>query len=211
MLSWTRDADRIYQQEQTALIQTMAQDLNGSFTDRMEEVITNAARPIQKSLQEFVEVNTQQQMRLIDKVAGRFVERLYGMLDGQFKNLAGTIESTCQSQQRPRSWCSRAWTRRPRAEKRRATAVRPRKHGRPAGRIPEKAQTTPAAARTTATCASPPMWRKMELVATQQNAYLKSVSSMHAELSRAMQDCNRRRRPRCSASARSAAKAPPAF
>ena len=90
----------IYQQEQTALIQTMAQDLNGSFTDRMEEIITNAARPIQKSLQEFVEVNTQQQMRLIDKVAGRFVERLDGMLDGQFKNLAGTIESTCQSQQK---------------------------------------------------------------------------------------------------------------
>ena len=29
---------------------------------------------------------------------------------------------------------------------------------------------------------------KMELVATQQNAYLKSVSAMHAELSRAMQD-----------------------
>ena len=29
---------------------------------------------------------------------------------------------------------------------------------------------------------------KMELVATQQNSYLKSVSSMHAELSRAMQD-----------------------
>ena len=90
----------IYQQEQTALIQTMAQDLNGSFTDRMEEIITNAARPIQKSLQEFVEVNTQQQMRLIDKVAGRFVERLDGMMDGQFKNLAGTIESTCQNQQK---------------------------------------------------------------------------------------------------------------
>ncbi len=39
----------IYQQEQTALIQTMSQDLNGGFTDRLEEIITGAAVPIQKA------------------------------------------------------------------------------------------------------------------------------------------------------------------
>ena len=90
----------IYQQEQTALIQTMAQDLNGSFTDRMEGIITSAAAPIQKSLQEFVEVNTQQQLRLIDKVAGRFVERMDSMLDGQFRNLSRVIDDTCASQKK---------------------------------------------------------------------------------------------------------------
>ncbi len=178
----------IYQQEQTALIQTMAQDLNGSFTDRMEEIITNAARPIQKSLQEFVEVNTQQQMRLIDKVAGRFVERLDGMMDGQFKNLAGTIESTCQNQQK-------------------ATALVQQSMDQ-AGRVLKNAAQLQSGLESMVAQLDEYLKKlndarsgaddsylriasnveKMELVATQQNAYLKSVSSMHAELSRAMQD-----------------------
>ena len=178
----------IYQQEQTALIQTMAQDLNGSFTDRMEEVITNAARPIQKSLQEFVEVNTQQQMRLIDKVAGRFVERLDGMLDGQFKNLAGTIESTCQNQQK--------------------SAAMVRESMDQAGRVLKNAAQLQSGLESMVAQLDEYLKKlndarsgaddsylriasnveKMELVAAQQNAYLKSVSAMHAELSRAMQD-----------------------
>ena len=178
----------IYQQEQTALIQTMAQDLNGSFTDRMEEVITSAAAPIQKSLQEFVEVNTQQQLRLIDKVAGRFVERMDGMLDGQFKNLSRVIETTCESQKKASELVGQSMNEAGRVLKNAAHLQN--------GLETMVAQLDDALKKFNAARegADDNYLRiasnveKMELVATQQNAYLKSVSSMHAELSRAMQD-----------------------
>lgn len=178
----------IYQQEQTALIQTMAQDLNGSFTDRMEEVITNAARPIQKSLQEFVEVNTQQQMRLIDKVAGRFVERLDGMLDGQFKNLAGTIESTCQSQQKATQLVQQSMDQAGRVLKNAAQLQSGLESM--VAQLDEylKKLNDARSGADDSYLRIASNVEKMELVATQQNAYLKSVSAMHAELSRAMQD-----------------------
>ena len=150
----------IYQQEQTALIQTMAQDLNGSFTDRMEEVITSAAAPIQKSLQEFVDVNTQQQMRLIDKVAGRFVERMDGMLDGQFKNLSRVIETTCESQKKASELVGQSRTRPAACSKTPRNCKTGWKPWSPSSTTRSRSSTPPAKARTTTTCASPPMWRR---------------------------------------------------
>ena len=101
----------IYQQEQTALIQTMAQDLNGSFTDRLEQVITGVAAPIQKSLEEFVDVNTQQQLRLIDKVAGP-LRRAHGRHDGRpAQDLSASSRAPARTSKSPRRWCARAWIR----------------------------------------------------------------------------------------------------
>ncbi len=56
----------IYQQEQTALIQTMAKDLNGQFTVNMANAIREAVEPVNDSLTKFVTVNTQEQMRFLD-------------------------------------------------------------------------------------------------------------------------------------------------
>lgn len=177
----------IYQQEQTALIQTMSQDLNGGFTDRLEEIITGAAAPIQKSLEEFMTVNTQQQMRLIDKVAGRFVERMDEMMDGQLSNLSRVIEDTCANQQKATSIVSEGMENAGRVLKN-AAQLQSSLEGM-VSQLEDYIQKLNAAR----SGADDSYLRiasnveKMELVAGQQNAYLKSVSAMHAELSRSMQ------------------------
>ena len=55
----------IYQQEQTALIQTMARDLNGPFTENMAAAVRDAVEPLNQSFKSFVNVSTKEQMRFM--------------------------------------------------------------------------------------------------------------------------------------------------
>ena len=88
----------IYQQEQTALIQDMAKDLNGSFTHNMSQAIAQAVEPINQNLKAFMTVTSKDQMRFLDAVAGRFVERMDATMHGQFTELGKTLEAVNQSQ-----------------------------------------------------------------------------------------------------------------
>ena len=90
----------IYQQEQTALIQTMAKDLNGQFTQRMAGAIKEAVSPINDSLTKFVTVNTQEQMRFLDTVVTRFVSHMDQALGNQFHDLSNVIDRTVRSQEK---------------------------------------------------------------------------------------------------------------
>ena len=89
----------IYQQEQTAMISTMTKDLNGRFTQRMSDAIVEAMKPVNDSLNRFVTVNTQEQMRFLDTVVTRFVTHMDQALQGQFDNLAQTMSRTAQQQE----------------------------------------------------------------------------------------------------------------
>ena len=90
----------IYQQEQTALIQTMAKDLNGQFTVNMTNAIREAVEPVNDSLTKFVTVNTQEQMRFLDTVVTRFVTHMDRALGNQFDALADVIDRTTRNQER---------------------------------------------------------------------------------------------------------------
>ena len=90
----------IYQQEQTALIQTMAKDLNGQFTQRMAAAIKEAVAPVNDSLTRFVTVNTQEQMRFLDTVVTRFVSHMDQALGNQFHDLSGVIDRTVRNQEK---------------------------------------------------------------------------------------------------------------
>lgn len=176
----------IYQQEQTALIQTMAQDLNGSFTDRLEEIMSSVTTPIQESLENFMTVNTQQQMRLIDKVAGRFIERLDATMDGQLKNLSNVISETCVSQGKATAIVTEGMENVDRVLKNAAQLQKNLEDM--VGRLEEYMEKL----KSSQTRADDSYLRiasnveKMDLVSGQQNAYLKSVSNMHSELNRSM-------------------------
>lgn len=89
----------IYQQEQTAMISTMTKDLNGRFTQRMSDAIVEAMKPVNDSLNRFVTVNTQEQMRFLDTVVTRFVTHMDQALQGQFDNLAQAMSRTAQQQE----------------------------------------------------------------------------------------------------------------
>ena len=61
----------IYQQEQTALIQTMAKDLNGAFTENMAAAVRQAVEPLNTSFKSFVNVtgaiNNATGVKFVDK------------------------------------------------------------------------------------------------------------------------------------------------
>lgn len=90
----------IYQQEQTALIQTMAKDLNGQFTQNMANAIRNAVEPINDNLTKFMTINTQEQMRFLDTVVTRFVTHMDKALGNQFDALADVLSRTTRNQER---------------------------------------------------------------------------------------------------------------
>ena len=88
----------IYQQEQTALIQTMAKDLNGAFTENMTKAIQTAVEPINQNLKTFMTVTSKEQMRFLDAVVMRFVDRMDEALKGQFSELSSTLDAINRSQ-----------------------------------------------------------------------------------------------------------------
>jgi len=88
----------IYQQEQTALIQTMSKDLNGKFTQTMADVIRTSVEPVNQSLKNFITVTTTEQMRFLDMVAQRFVDRMDDSLQGKLLRFGQVLESTSKAQ-----------------------------------------------------------------------------------------------------------------
>lgn len=89
----------IYQQEQTALIQTMAKDLNGAFTENIAAAVHDAIDPLNQSFKNFVNVTTKDQMRFMDAVMQRFADRLDDSLRGKLQRFGEMLDETSRQQQ----------------------------------------------------------------------------------------------------------------
>ena len=89
----------IYQQEQTALIQTMAKDLNGAFTENIAAAVHDAIDPLNQSFKNFVSVSTKEQMRFMDAVMQRFADRLDESMRGRLKQFGDVLDETSRLQQ----------------------------------------------------------------------------------------------------------------
>lgn len=174
----------IYQQEQTALIQTMAKDLNGAFTENMAAAVRNAIDPLNQSFKSFVNVSTKEQMRFMDAVMQRFADRLDETMRGRLQRFGEVLDETSRQQQEScvvvRASLSGARSALEDLQKMQALSqetlkgmseyVRQlnessRQAGDTFGRVAEAVE-------------------QMELVSRQQSNYLKTVSSMQADLSR---------------------------
>ena len=88
----------IYQQEQTALIQTMAKDLNGAFTENMAAAVHNAIDPLNQSFKNFVNVTTKEQMRFMDAVMQRFADRLDETMHTKLQHFGEVLDETSRLQ-----------------------------------------------------------------------------------------------------------------
>jgi len=88
----------IYQQEQTALIQTMSKDLNGAFTENMANAIHAAVEPLHQTLKGFINVTTKEQVRFIDAVMMRFADRMDESINGQLRRFAQILDETSRLQ-----------------------------------------------------------------------------------------------------------------
>lgn len=92
----------IYQQEQTALIQTMAEDMAGAMAERMATAMAGAmdkaVSPLARSVEEFVHYASRDHVRGVEALVARFVQHMDQALGGQFSHLAATIDGVCRNQ-----------------------------------------------------------------------------------------------------------------
>ncbi len=191
----------IYQQEQTALIQTMAQDLNGAFTQNMSKAIQEAVDPINQNLKTFMTVTSKDQLRFLDAVVMRFVDRMDSALNGHFRELGEVLDSVNHSQ-REAGEITRATLTEAEgvanglrdAQTMITTMAGQIREVQNATRDMENAMTGYLAElQKNAKAAGDGYARisntveQMNLVTGQQTNYLKSVSSMQAEVSRAVE------------------------
>lgn len=86
----------IYQQEQTAQIQAIAEEITQHMADKLGKTLDMALSPMRESLDNFILATTQEQLRGVDAIVRRFVERMDEALNGQFQNLAAVMEETCR-------------------------------------------------------------------------------------------------------------------
>ena len=177
----------IYQQEQTALIQTMAKDLNGAFTDNMANAIQSAVEPLHQSLRNFVSVNTKEQMRFIDAVMMRFADRMDESINGQLKRFAQVLDETSRLQEEncEAVRASMAGAAEALVGLREIQRVAAEVLSTSAAYIDQlklsQQQTEEAYMRMTGNI------EQLELVSRQQTSYLKTVSAMQADVARNME------------------------
>ena len=176
----------IYQQEQTALIQTMAKDLNGTFTDNIAQIMQETVDPLQQSLQNFITVSTKEQMRFLDAVVSRFIEHMDSAVSGRLKDFARVLDETTKNQEEAYSAVRMSMVES-------AAAVRDLKNVQKLaqemieatrGYIDDlrKAQKDSAGTYQKITESV----EQMDLVSRRQNEYLKTISAMQTEVTRSV-------------------------
>ena len=176
----------IYQQEQTALIQTMAKDLNGTFTENMADAVHQAIDPLNQSFKNFVNVSTKEQMRFMDAVMQRFADRLDDSMRSRLQHFGEVLDETSRLQQES---CvvvraSLAGAKDALEDLQQMQRVSRELLNGLAGYAQQltdaRAQADDAYLRVASTV------EQMEIVSRQQSNYLKSVSTAQAELSRSV-------------------------
>lgn len=194
----------IYQQEQTALIQTMAKDLNGGFTQNVTRAIQEAVEPINQNLKTFMTVTSKDQMKFLDAVAMRFVDRMDEAMNGQFRELGRTLEAVNRNQREAAEITRASLTEAEgvasglrdvqtmittmAGQIREVARVTKDMENAMTGYLNELTKTAHQAEDGYARIAN--TVEQMNLVAGQQTGYLKTVSSMQAEVTRAVDTMN---------------------
>lgn len=89
----------IYQQEQTAILQNLAADVQKTLPARINSVIKQNMEPMQASLDNFITATSREQVRGIERIVDRFVGHMDDALQGQFENLGETMHNACKWQQ----------------------------------------------------------------------------------------------------------------
>lgn len=175
-----------YQQEQTAIIRKMSEDLSGKLTDNIAQAVGKAVEPLNQSLRNFVTVNTKEQMRFLDAVVTRFIERMDETLGGQITNLSRAMEAAARDQEESTHnvRVSLNETGEMLDRIRAVTGIAEemvRNNAQYIQDLREKQKQTDDAFERVASSVE-----QMDLISRQQANYLKSVSAMHAEVTRSV-------------------------
>lgn len=85
----------IYQQEQTAQLQAIAEEVTLRMADKMGRALDAALSPMRESLDNFIMATTQEQIKGIDRIVQKFVQRMDESLNGQFQQMSATMQESC--------------------------------------------------------------------------------------------------------------------
>ncbi len=86
----------IYQQEQTAQLQAIAEEITVHMGEKLTRAIEASLTPVAQSMDRFITAATREQIRGVDLIVNNFVARMNESLNGQFRNLSSSIEETCR-------------------------------------------------------------------------------------------------------------------
>ena len=176
----------IYQQEQTMLIRKLTENL----TNDLAQAVSQAVEPLNQNFKNFVTVNTREQMRFLDAVVTRFVDRMDDMLGGQIKRLSRAMEEAARYQEESLSSvrASLSETSEMLSSIREVTRICDDMVRSNASYIQDlrstQKQTNDAFQRVSTSV------EQMDLISRQQAAYLKSVTAMHADVTRSIDQMN---------------------
>ena len=123
----------IYQQEQTALISRMAENLSSDLVTRWARASpcpsARATRDCKTAwMNTRSSVATREQLRGVDLVVQRFMQQMNAAMDGQFQQLAQTLEETGPHQVNVNDYlrqCIEGWARYPTTSSRRPSCPGP--------------------------------------------------------------------------------------
>ena len=176
----------IYQQEQTALIQSLSDNLSGPFIDSVTKTINDAVEPVNQSLKNFMTVTTKDQMRFLDAVVMRFVDRMDQSLKGQFSEFSRTLDATNRNQKEAAAAIQAEIAESTKAvqDLREMQRIAAEMTEAMKGYLEELRQTQKQAEDGYARVSS--AVEQMNLVSNQQTSYLKTVSAMQAEVARSV-------------------------
>lgn len=176
----------IYQQEQTALIRKMSEEISGRFAENIAQTVGQAVEPLNQSLRNFVTVNTKEQMRFLDAVVTRFIDRMDDALSGQLKRFSHVLEDAVRYQESSMADVKEGLTETGemldsiRAVTRIAEDMVRANADYISDLRQNQKQTDDAFARVASSV------EQMDLISRQQAGYIKSVSAMHAEVTRSI-------------------------
>lgn len=177
----------IYQQEQTALIRKISNDLSGRFADDLGKAVEEAVEPLQQSFRNFVSVNTKEQMRFLDAVATRFVEHMDDALNGELKHFSKVLQETASYQEETFAAVKSGMreTERMLGDMQEVAGIADDMVRKNSEYIRALNDTQKQAAEAYGRMAS--YAEQMDLVARQQNTYLKTVNAMQADVTRSVE------------------------
>ena len=180
----------IYQQEQTELIRQMAGDLSGKLTENIAQAVSRAVEPLNNSFRTFVSVNTKEQMRFLDAVAMRFIDRVDDLLGGQIKRLSQAMDAAVVRQEHTMDAVENSL--RDTSELldsirqvARITTEMVHSNAEYIKDLRENQKQTDEAFERVASGVE-----QLDLISRQQTSYLKTISAMHAEVSRSVEQMN---------------------
>ena len=173
----------IYQQEQTMLIKNLSQNLAGDLA----QAVGQAVEPLNQSMKNFVAVNTREQMRFLDAVVSRFMDRMDDMLGGQIQRLSRAMEDAARHQEESMAnvRMSLSETSEMLSSIREVTRIcddMVRSNAAYIQDLRENQKQSRAAYESVASSVE-----QMDLISRQQASYLKSVSAMHADVTRSVE------------------------